>query len=262
MAGGHLTPVKDNALPSSPRTLGQLIAVERAVRQQDNEHGSQIKHVGKESTVTGLSKIYKATNEHEQFRLPPPQFTEVQRRIEDLLDEARKYSVSAMDAVASKDRTNQSANADVLIDGDVFLPQVPMSHLLWLENYLGEWKGYLASLPTLKPDKTWEYDSAQRFYRSRPEVQNTTRKETRALVLHAPTDKHPAQTTTVVEDIQVGTVETVTLSGAIPESRKKELLDRLTTLLLAVKDAIAVANRTPVVEVHEGEKVLGFILGR
>lgn len=251
-------------MPNTPKTLGQLVAVERATRQLDNEYGSKIKHGLKDASVTGQVKTYRPFNETptEAERLPA-QFVEVQKKVEDALDEARKYSVPAMDIVASKDTTNTRAKADVIVAGRVLIPEVPVSHLLWLEKYLNEWRGFLAVLPTLKPDRHWERDSTDtRLSRARTEETVRTKKEVRGVILAPATDKHPAQAQAVQEDVPIGVYETTVLSGAVTETRKKELLDNLNKVQLAVKEAIAVANRTAASDVHEGNKVFEFIFGR
>jgi hypothetical protein len=251
-----------------PRTLGQLIAVERGLRQEDNRIGSDIrKALSKEALVTGLIKTYhpfadQMDGERAAFQDVPDQYTAVQHRVEDDLDLAMQHAITAMDVVASKDHTNCDAKADVRVGDNVLATGVPISHLLWLQKYLGEWRSFLSELPVIKPDKEWTYDTEDRVWKSREEETLRPVKEVVPVVMYPATDKHPAQVQAVSKDIPIGKYRTVTLSGAISPKRKRELLDNINMVLLAVKDAIAVANRTPAVEVKEGEKILGFILGR
>jgi hypothetical protein len=250
-------------MPGTPRTLGQLIAVERALRQEDNNHGSRLKHGAKESLFTGEVRTYKSHSEN-----PPPsehwpaQYKELQRRVEDDLDEARQYAVPAMNIVASKDATNTIAKADVIVRGNTLLRDVPVSHLLWLEKYLTEYRGYFTALPVNKPDKEWTWSETERLWRSRLEETPRTDKVLSGVTLHPGSDKHPPVVQAVTKDVPIGLYQTIVLSGAISASRKKELLDKITEVILAVKDAIAVADRTPVVEVREGDAIFKFILGR
>jgi hypothetical protein len=245
------------------RTLGQVIAVERTLRQADNEQGSRIKkELAREPMTLGAVKTYTPDDDNApQSDRVPTQYVEVQHRVDDDLLLAMQYAVPAIDAAATKDRTNTVAEADIMLDGVMFLPKVPISHLLWLEHYLAEWRGFLSSLPTLTATKAWTWDEDSRVYRARPEVTARNLKTTEPLVLHPPTDKHPAQTTTVNRETHVGTYENTVLSGAIPEARKRQLIDRCLELEVAVKDAVARANRTPVTEVHEGATILEYILG-
>lgn len=246
------------------RSLGQVVATERALRQKDNAVGSDVKkNLAKEGLTLGSVKEYvpDAGDNAPAADLLPTEYVEVQQKVEDGLKLAKQYSVAAMDVVATKDRTNTQAEADVIVDGDTLIPRVPISHLLWLENYLTEWRGFLAVLPILSPARSWEKDQESGLYRSRPEQRPRTLKKVVPLVLHPGTDKHAPQATTTSEEVHVGVFTTTHLSGAITGARKRQLLDNLDKVLLAVKDAIAVANRTPAVEVHEGETILSFILG-
>jgi len=246
------------------RSLGQVVATERAIRQKDNAVGSEVKKLlAKEALTLGSVKDYlpDAGDNAPVADQLPTEYTEVQQKVEDGLKLAMKYSVAAMDVVATKDRTNTAAVADVIVDGEVFIPKVPISHLLWLENYLTEWRGFLAVLPVLNPSRKWDLDEGSGLYRARPEERPRTLKKVIPLVLHPGTDKHAPQATTTSEEVHVGTYVTTHLSGAITEQRKRQLLDKLDKVLLAVKDAIAVANRTTADEVHEGETILSYILG-
>lgn len=245
------------------KTLGQVIAVERTLRQRDNEEGSRIKReLTREPMTLGQVKTYTPDDDNAPAsdRLPT-QYVEVQHRVTDDLLLAMQYAVPAIDAAATKDRTNTVAEADVMIDGVMLLPKVPISHLLWLEHYLAEWRGFLSTLPTLTATRSWTYDEGARLHRARPEITARNLKTVEPLVLHPPTDKHPAQTTTVNRETHVGTYETTVLSGAITDDRKRQLIDRCSELEVAVKDAVARANRTPVTEVHEGATILEYILG-
>ena len=245
------------------KTLGQVIAVERTLRQRDNEEGSRIKReLSKEPLTLGQVKTYTPDDDNApQAERLPTQYQEVQHRVLDDLRLAAQYAVPAINAAATKDRTNTHAEADVIVNGETLLPKVPISHLLWLEHYLAEWRTFLGTLPVLAATKVWEWDRDSRVFRARPEITARNLKTTEPLVLHPGTDKHPPQVSTVNKETHVGTYETTVLSGAIPESVKRELIDRCSALEVAVKDAVARANRTPVTEVHEGTTILDYILG-
>lgn len=255
-------------MAAHPRTLGQLIAVERNLRQEDNRVGSDIrKTLAKEALVTGLVKTYHPFAEvdgedRSAHQHVPDQYTAVQHRVEDDLDLAMQHAIAAMDVVAAKDHTNCNAKADVRVGDEILATGVPISHLLWLQKYLGEWRAFLSELPVIKPDKEWTYDSNDRVWKSKVEETVRPVKEIVPVIMYPATDKHPAQVQAVSKDIPIGKYKTITLSGAISPQRKRNLLDNISTVLLAVKDAIAVANRTPAVEVQEGRKILEFILGR
>ena len=244
------------------RVLGQIIAVEKQTRQKDNAEGSRLKNaVQRQSWLTGLTKTYKPDDEDApESEQIDPQYTNVHLRAEDVLEEAVKYSVPAMDVTATKDRTNQDARADLIVNGTVLVPDVPVSHLLWLEHYLTEWKGFLTVLPVLPPEREWSLDHGRGLYMAVPEFTERRVKETVPLVLVPATKEHPAQALPQTAEKRAGKYTTVHLSGAVTEDRKKQLLDRMHVLQLAVKDAVTRANRTEVTEVTEGHAILGWLL--
>lgn len=245
------------------KTLGQVIAVERTLRRQDNDEGSKIKKSLTEArTLGGVEEYFPDNEDAPVSERTAPKIQVVQARVEDGLKLARKYSEPAMDIVATKDRTNTTAEADLIVDGTILVPRVPVSHLLWLEGYLTEWRGFLAMLPTLSSMRTWERDESDGLFKALVDERARTSKETIPLVLHPGTEKHPPQTTTIQKDVRTGRIVVRAHSGAIRETRKRELLDRTDKVIVAVKDAIARANRTPATEVKgEGSAILGYILG-
>jgi hypothetical protein len=165
-----------------------------------------------------------------------------------------------MDVVATKDRTNQNANADLIVDGEVMIASVPVSHLLWLEDYLAEWRKLLAVLPVLNPTRNWTPDKGRAIYVSDTEETSRFLKKTVPLVLHPGNDRHAPQAQPIVEETEVGKYAATELSGAVLESRKKQLLANADVLQAAVKDGIARANQTVAVEVTEGELLLTRLL--
>lgn len=244
------------------RTLGQVIAVEKTTRKKDNDEGARIQNaLVRQGAVNGSIKTYKSDMEE-----PPPseqiaaKILEVRARAEDALKEARRYSVPAMDITATKDATNQAAVADLMAGGVILVPAVPISHLLWLEDYLQQWRNFLAKLPTLDPTVRWRFDEGQGLYESVPEETMRMVKEETPLVLLAPTKEHAGQVKTIMKETPAGKYTTIAQSGAITEQRKQQLLDRMHTLQLATKDAISRANKTSAVEVREGDAIMDFLL--
>jgi hypothetical protein len=251
------------------RTLGQVAGVMMHVRQKDGDAGKMIqKRIQSETLTTGLAKVFspksESGNEHEDAMLRarhPDKYKAVALTVEAALAEVAGYAIPAMDITATADRTNQSANADVIIDGKPLIGNVPVSHLLWLGGtYLGELRKFISLLPVLDPTKQWVPGDGG-IYESTPEVIAANDKELVPVVLHEGTDKHPPQVQLVQKDqVYVGKYVSKSLSGAIYESRKKELLDRMDQLIAAVKDAAARANQAPVTEVSEGEAIFRFLL--
>jgi hypothetical protein len=248
------------------RALGQVIHVERATRQQDNKVGAELlKYLPKEEHFRGSRGTYRHFDEDapEAERNVPDEYQPVQLRVEDVLDEIAKYSTAALDITATKDRTNCDARADIIVDGNILVHDVPISHLLFLEDYFEEWGKTVKAVPVLNPARSWTLvDGDRGLYAAEPEKRTRSLKTEVPLVLYPHSDKHPAQVKTVIQDTPVGEKTTTALSGAVTSQRKKELLTNLHKLNLAIKDAIARANRTTVTEVSEGQDLMKFLLGR
>lgn len=251
------------------RTLGQVAGVMMHIRQQDGDAGKVLqKKVQSEALTTGMTKVFtpksETADEHESAMLKarhPDKYKAVALTVKTALEEAAGYAIQALDVTATADKANQSASADVIVGGEVLIPGVPVSHLLWLGGtYLGELRKFIALLPVLDPTKEW-HPADGGIYETTPEVIAANDKELVPITLHDGNDKHPPQVQLVQKDqVYVGKYTSKSLSGAIRESRKKELLDRMDTLIAAVKDAAARANQTPVTEVSEGEAIFGFLL--
>jgi hypothetical protein len=249
------------------KTLAQLIAVERKTRQQDNDAGKEARKRLTQERVTGLLTEYKPDLDDEALpnsMKSTSTHQPVQSKVTDELAVTRQYAEAAINIVASKDATNMDAEADIVLpDGTVLMPMVGISHLLWLENYFTEWRGFLASLPVLSSAKEWKKHSSEAgIWVSDTEKTPKTVKETEALVLHPGNDRHPPQVTTVQKDNRIGLTHKTVHSGAIKDYRRRELLDRCDTLIKAIREAIAKANQTPATEVtDEGAALMGYLLG-
>ncbi len=249
------------------RTLAQVVATGRRLRQQDNDRGTEARKRLASDRITGLLTQYIPDVPDDQIEAASEksstEFKEVKSFVMQELALMRGYAETAVNAVATQDATNMAAKADLIVDGETLQAGAGISHLLWLEKYLNEWRGYLAALPVLPSAKDWTPDTANPdLWKSAPETQPKTRKKTVALVLHPGTDKHPPQAVPNVEDVRIGRTVKTSHSGAITEERRRQLTDRCDKLILATRDAIARANQTPAVEVDgEGAAIMGYILG-
>jgi hypothetical protein len=85
-------------------------------------------------------------------------------------------------------------------------------------------------------------DANSGLHKTAPVQTHRTRKTIRPIVLYPATERHPAQTQLVTEDVLAGYWNTIKQSGALPKPRKQELAERVETLLQAVKQAREAAN--------------------
>lgn len=246
------------------RTLGQVVGVESHHRQADEDAVKALrKKVQSGELTTGSSKIYLPDDPDAPGVIREPDLHKpVAVKVEEALLEAAAHAIRALDTIATKDRTNQAAKADIVVNGDILVHDVPVSHLLWLDkHFLQGWKTSLDALPVLDPTRNWTPDQGKGVHKSDPVENVRNLKEPAALVGIQPTKEHPGQWQSYQKETRVGKYVTTTESGAIPENRKKRLLDHHAALTAAVKDAIARANHTAAIEVTEGEALFRYLLG-
>lgn len=249
-----------------PRTLQQVVGVERRTKQRYNDYGKHARQRLTQALVTGQVKEYRPDAEESTLaNSEKGSITTqvVQSFVMPELANLRRYAEEAFDVVGTKDATNMSAKADLVVDNRILVPDVGISHLLWMEDALNELHGFLQNLPVLSTAKAWKEDDTRNdLWKSDPEVVPRTAKKTVALLLHPGNDKHPPQAIPNIEDVRTGLVYTTVLSGAIKEDKRRQLADNCDKLIRAVRDAIARANQTEAVEVtNEGAAIMGYILG-
>lgn len=239
--------------------LNQIIAIEKGVKAgaftllTDAHHAAQ-----RTGPLAGISRTYRPRDEDgEQL---PPESTKVQVSTTDVLNQVRRALVRLFDVTATRDVTNCSALADVVVDGVTLLRSVPATHLLWLEKQLTDLRTFFAKLPTLDPAETWTFDANTGVFRSEPVETVRTKKVPRNHVLAEATDRHPAQVQMYTEDVPVGTWKTIKFSGALPATEVTALVERVEKLQRAVKFAREQANSTEVQDVREGDRIFDYLL--
>ncbi|MQY08212.1 DUF7873 family protein [Actinomadura macrotermitis] len=238
--------------------LNQIIAVEKGAKTRTQRELADVQQVlQKPGLLSGLSRTYRPKDEEGETL--PPESTRVQVKAEDALRDVAKALTRLFDVVATKDWANCEARADVVVDGQVVVAEVPVTYLLFLEKQLAEVAQLIGRLPVLDASESWSYDEGQDVWRTDPVETARTKKIPRAHVLYEATDKHPAQVETYTEDVIVGTWTKVAYSGALPARRVNELRDRLERLQAAVKFAREEANGAEVVDRRVGDAVFGYL---
>jgi hypothetical protein len=240
--------------------LNQIIAIEKSVKAKAARViGDAGRELGKAPLLSGISRTYQPKDEDgEQL---PPESTKVQRRVEEQLREVSAAMTRLFDVTATKDRTNAIAAADVVIDGEVLLADVPVTYLLFLEKQVGELQAFVKALPVLDAAESWTFNDAADCYATDPVKTQRAKKVPRNHVKAEATEEHPAQVDVYYEDIPVGYWTTVKFSGAAPAKRVAQLAERLEKLQIAVKFAREEANGTEVVDEKIGDRVFGYLLG-
>ena len=213
----------------------------------------------KDSLVHGISRTYRSKDdEGDQF---PAEQKRVQFTVKEGLVQTQEALTELFDMVGTLDVANCSARADVLVGDQVIIKGVPVTYLLFLEKELKDIRTQVAKLPTLDPAERWTWSDEANAYATDSHETTKTRKVMKNHIKYEATDKHPAQVETYTEDVVIGTWETVTFSGEIPETEKHEFVARVDKLLDAVKCARERANTAEVEKQEFAKGVFKYLFG-
>lgn len=238
--------------------LNQIVAVEKGVKAKADRDLTNAYHtIQKAPLLSGIARTYQPKDEDgDQL---PPESTLVQTKVEDVIADVSKNLTRLFDVVLTKEYTNGQATADVVVNGETLLENVPVTYLLFLEKQLANLRTFVGKLPTLDPSEVWEVDTNTGAFRTQPVQTVRTKKVPKNWVKAPATDKHPAQVEIFHEDVIVGYWTTVKYSGAVPAERVRELTERVDALTEAVKFAREQANSTPVTDRQAGAAVFGYL---
>lgn len=238
--------------------LNQIIAVESGEKTRSHRDLTEVYQLlQRQQLLQGIARSY--TPYDDEGETLPPESTRVQVRAADTINSVAENLARLFDVTATKDWANCVAKADVVVNGQTLLKDVPVTYLLFLEKKLVDIHTFVAKLPVLDASEQWHMDEAQNCWASDPIDTARTKKIPRNHVKAEATDKHPAQVEIFHEDVRVGTWKTVKYSGAMPASQVRKLLDRVELLQKAVKFAREEANNTEAPEVKVGKTLFDFL---
>jgi hypothetical protein len=240
------------------KKLNQTIAIEKSVKSQALQELTEAHHaLQKAALLAGISRTYRPKDEEgEQL---PPEATRVQIKTEEIIRKTTETLTKLFDVVATKDWANCQARADIIVDGQKLLGDVPTTHLLFLEKQLTDLHTFIKKLPVLDAAETWTFDPSADCWATEAVLTVKTKKIPRNHVKAEATEHHPAQVEVYYEDVTVGHWRTVKFSGALPARRVNELLARVEKLQEAVKFAREEANSLEVENARTGEAILGYL---
>lgn len=238
--------------------LCQLIAVEKDRKSRFERTLTDLhRQVQTPTLVTGIHRTYQPKDDDgDQL---PSESTLVQLTVEGVLKDVAAAASGLYDLTLTKEAANTQAVADLVIDGRVLAPLVPVTYLLFLEKQLVNLRTFVVKLPTLDPAQNWTRDDNTGVNRADPVKTVRSKKVPKNWVKAEATEHHPAQVDVFTEDVLVGTWTKVDTSGAIPATRKAELLERLDALSTAVKFAREAANGTVVTQRSIGDTLFGYL---
>ncbi len=213
---------------------------------------------------TKSQRDYKPLVEDEPEQ--PSEYHELTTTVLEKIDYVVESHVKHWDANIQKESTNQLAKADIVVDGVVIASNVPATALLGLETKIKKLRTLFESIPTLSPGIEWKKDetisSGRRVvYKAvYAEEKNRTVKTFASKELSKATDKHPAQIEKWEELKVVGRYVKQNWSGLITVADKSNYLNKIDTLLRAVKQARQRANEQEIVVVNIAKSLFDYIL--
>jgi len=243
-----------------PIKLNQILAIEKDKKTKLNrEISDDYKALQKPQLLNGHVRRFTPSKEDgEKF---PDERQHVQIAYSDVFKSLRERLVDLMDVVATKDYTNCNARADVMLGDEKIIENAPVPYLLFLEKHLQNMYTFFDKMVELDSAEEWKLDEDAGLRVSSEVKAQRTKKLQKPIVLYQATDKHPAQTQLITEDVVIGTWTTKKYSGAIPKVEKKKLLDRVSKLQDAVKFAREEANSVNAEQQAVGERIMEIIFG-
>jgi hypothetical protein len=245
--------------------LHEILAVESDLRGQYEKiyAESKVTFEKKGEHFLGFHKSLKMFDvARENEEAAAEQHKELVTTVDEKLRHTWRYITKYFDCLLQKESTNAFAKADLVIDDVVLGEQLPATFLLGMEQRLKKVRELYEIIPTLQPGIAWVVDTTQRpgvFRAQNAERANKTEQVIQHKILVAPTDNHPAQIEKWSEQLPVGVYTQDRWTGMISPARKAELLERLDTLIAAIKKARQRANQVEVVKADIAQKIFNYI---
>lgn len=135
------------------------------------------------------------------------------------------YWAKTEDVLATKNETNRHALANVEVDGQVLLQDLPVDELMGLEARLVELRKLFEKMSMLDASKTWVHSQvADGAWETQTEdVTTKTEKVVTPVVLYEATKEHPAQVKEMSKDEVVGVFSTKSFSEPQLHYRKRSV---------------------------------------
>lgn len=248
------------------KILHELLATEKNFTSQVNKLQLEtLQKFDKDHFFKGHIKTLKMLKDapnNEQLELAGSEKKELVTTVKQTLDYLLGFWVKAEDLQATKNVTNQSAIANVEINGEILLSNLPVDELMGLEARLLDLRKVFEKMPTLDASKTWTSSSVSdgAWEATMADVTVKTEKVVTPVVLYEATKEHPAQVKEVSKDDVVGTFTTKHFSGAATSLQKAQYLERLDILLVEIKRARMRANTVVLQNATVGKSVVDFIM--
>lgn len=254
--------------------LHQILAVDRGIEADTKTALEEISRVmaagGKSDPLTGLSRTHRS-RDPQKWPDMPAENRRVQFTVPDLLASARKAMIRLWDVKLTREAGNAAARADIVLDGEVVLADVPAGYLLFLEGRLTSLiTTLIEKLPVRNPAEDWhgqesDPNLARGVWASAPRETPLTTRDRLVQVIAEPRvidgQPFPGQYAPYDADVITGWWTLVNYSGQLSLRDVQDLRERAAKMLVAVRYAREKANMLEVEDMHAGAAILGRILG-
>ena len=227
------------------------------------------KRILEETKVTFTKKADHFMGSHRKLEMfvedgitYPEEHKKIDTTVQEKLDYMADTEIRYFDALLQKERTNQNAVADVVVDGNTIATAMPATFLLGMETRLKHLRSVYEVIPTLQPGIEWDKDESQGkgIYKTKHTAEKLkTETIIEPVVLYEATKEHPAQVKEVSKVNTVGKYVTTNWSGMITPAEKSILLAKIDKLIRAFKQARQRANATEVVKISIGAELFAYI---
>lgn len=240
------------------KKLNQVLATEKGIKTRVYARLTQLhKETQTAALLEGSTRNYQPLAE--DGTTFPAEAKKVQINSDDVFLEVSRMMADLFDITAQKDWANQTARADVVVDGEVLIKDVPPTFLLFLAKQLTDLYNFVDKFVELKSEIDWSRDETTGLYKSEPVTTHKTEKVQKPIMLAPATEHHPAQTQMITQDQTVGHWKAVHFSGALSRPRKTILKERIQKVLRAVKESLETANMVPAADKTIGESFFKFL---
>ena len=212
----------------------------------------------------GFTRVLEIYDRPEGDPDPPVERKAMDTTVHDKLMYQKDHIIRYMDAVLQKEATNQTAKADLQIDGLMIAKDVPVTFLLALERFVGRIRETYSTIPTLPPGIDYDPapDEGPNVYKRRhPKKEYKTEKRIVPQILYKATKEHPAQIDKISETFNVGLYTRQETCSMLTPAEKSVLLGRIDKALRAIKIARQKANRAEVINRQMGSIIFDYIHG-
>lgn len=242
--------------------LHELVAVRSGLRGQATKCLADLMGTFEKKQHHFTARVKTFTPFGEDAVIKVEEQLDLQTTVEKELRWIADHLVKAIDMSHSVNVGNTGARADIMLeDGTLLVKDVPAQTLLELEGELETLRAFCERIPTLDPAKGFHPDPQREkgVFVAREVEKTRTQKQNKVVVLYPHTDKHPAQTQIIPEDVPIGTIREQEWSSMMTVATKAQVMDRVEKLARAVKKARSRANETPVESTPIAEKLVSYV---